>query len=151
MPRAGKAQKPDASAVYIAWQGGSVDVDGVPVTWGQGERLRGDSLAVQHASWCFVPDGLPAHQWPSHHAGRPEQLERERRIAENPYDVRTLERPAVLDPALYVRCTKAVKVGYGPNVEGIPASFVTLEPGQILARSEPVVERRPDAFEDFKP
>jgi hypothetical protein len=65
MPRAAKTPKPDPNAIYRSWQGFAVDVDGVPVSVGVGERLRGDHPAVRAAFWNFVEDGWPLSEAPS--------------------------------------------------------------------------------------
>jgi excisionase family DNA binding protein len=139
-------------AAVKPWQSGAAaDSNGAPITWGQGERLLGSSAEVQAAAWCFVPDGTPANQWPSSHADRPEQLEREKRIAAADYELRTPERPVELDASLYVRCTRPLKIGYGPSDRGIAQSSMTLEAGAIVLRTDRIVELRPDDFEDFDP
>jgi hypothetical protein len=154
VPRASRRKdQPDPDQVYVAWQGGAADVDGVPVTWGQGDRLRGDSLAVRGAFWCFVPDGTERVDWPNVHAAAAEQNERQKRIraAEGKYDYRTPERPVELNYADWRRCTKSIRIAYGRNVDGIPESFGTVEKGALVAADDPIVERVPSAFEEWQP
>ena len=150
MPRAGKTPKPDPETVYIAWQGGCVEANGATHSFTAGQRLRGDSPAVQAASWCFVADGTPASEWPSVHADKQEQAERERRFEANPFDVRVVSQPVPVEFDLVV-CRKELKVGYGPNRQGLPENIVTLEPGEVFSRDEQAVEKMPDHFEPFTP
>jgi hypothetical protein len=71
MPRAAKktAGDIDPDALYTAWQAGSADIDGITYSVTSGERRRGSDPLVQHHSWLFVEDGVPAVERPNafHH------------------------------------------------------------------------------------
>jgi len=58
MPRAAKKPEIDKDAVYVCWMAGSAEVDGETVGFHEGERLRGDSAAVQGCPQYFFADGL---------------------------------------------------------------------------------------------
>jgi hypothetical protein len=48
MPRAARRKSEiDPDGIYICWMSGSAEVDGQTVSFHEGERLRGDSPAVQ--------------------------------------------------------------------------------------------------------
>src|SRR5829696_2937075 len=84
MPRAArKTETPDPSRVYVSWQSGSVDVDGVPHVFHTNERLRGDHPAVQAAFWAFVPDGSPEGERPNAFTQIVERADAERAAAEH--------------------------------------------------------------------
>jgi hypothetical protein len=144
-----RKKKPDPNAIYVAWRGGAVEGPEFTLAWPKGVRLRGDSVEVQTAPWEFVPDGTPPSEWPNVRAHPDEQAARLKRIEDHPYDVRSRERPEVLDLDL-VRVVRPLRVGYGPNRQGVPESFVDLEKGAVLRRCEPIVAVKPDHFADLK-
>jgi hypothetical protein len=58
MPRAARRKSEiDKDGIYICWMSGSAEVDGQTVSFHEGERLRGDSPAVQGVPQYFVLDG----------------------------------------------------------------------------------------------
>jgi excisionase family DNA binding protein len=148
MPRA-SSRKPDPDATYVAWTGGAAEGPEYTLSWSKGVRLRGDSVEVQAAPWCFVAEGTPRAEWPDVRAHPDEQAARLKRIEDNRFDVRSRTRPEVFGDAL-VRVVKPLTLGYGRNVQGIPEHIETLEKGAILRRSEPIVAVKPDHFADLK-
>jgi hypothetical protein len=144
-----KKKNPDPDATYVAWTGGAAEGPEYTLSWPKGVRLRGDSVEVQTAPWAFVADGTPPSEWPNTQAHPDDQAARLQRIEDHPYDVRARECPEVLDLDL-VRVVKPLRVGYGPNRQGVPASFLDLDKGAVLRRSEPVVAVKPEHFEDVK-
>jgi hypothetical protein len=59
MPRAARKKKDaiDPDSIWICWMSGSAEVDGQTVSFHEGQRVRGDSAAVQACPMYFVPDG----------------------------------------------------------------------------------------------
>src|SRR5215207_11456700 len=108
MPRAArKTETPDANAVYVSWQSGSVDVDGVPYSFHTGERLRGDNPAVQAAFWAFVPDGSPEGERPNAFTQIVARADAERAAAE--YEVQLAGAlPTPLEIEDTIRLTRSI-------------------------------------------
>ena len=146
MPRAARKTKAeiDPDSLWLCWMSGSAEVDGQNVSFHEGERLRGDSPAVQGVPQYFVPDGTPEGERPSVWSELVERAEADRPTAPDagrPFhpiegvkafteDVRTLNR--------------AITVLVGPGQE---KKQVTYQAGTVFdARSE-LCGVLPDAFE----
>jgi hypothetical protein len=66
MPRAAKKAKDIApDGIYVAWQVGSCDIDGMQHTVTTGERRRGSDPMVMAHPWLFVADGTPEGERPT--------------------------------------------------------------------------------------
>lgn len=52
----------DVAKVYVALTSGVVDVDGIPVAFRRGDRLRGSHAVVLAAPLMFVDDGTPSDE-----------------------------------------------------------------------------------------
>ena len=83
MPRAARMKKDeiDPGGVYVAWQGGSCDIDGVSYTVGAGEHRRGSDPMVQAHPWLFVSDGAPEGERPNAFTQVVERADAERAAA----------------------------------------------------------------------
>jgi hypothetical protein len=66
MPRAAKKKSEiDPDSIWVCWMSGSAEVDGQNISFHPGQRLRGDSPAVQGCPQYFVPDGIPEGERPN--------------------------------------------------------------------------------------
>jgi hypothetical protein len=144
MPRKKTTDGPDPGLVYVAWQSGSVEVDGVPYNFRTGERLRGDQPAVQGAPRCFVPDGTPEHERPSAIG-----LHIERREAARPPDDFEISLPGGVPQALEredtIQLTRAVTVRAGRSGN---REIVSFQKGDVFnARSDLAQALPDDAYE----
>jgi hypothetical protein len=62
VPRAKTTKNIDPDALYVAWQAGSADIDGITYSVTSGEHRRGSDPMVQAHPWLFVEDGVPASE-----------------------------------------------------------------------------------------
>jgi hypothetical protein len=133
----------DPDSIYICWMSGSAEVGGQTVSFHEGERLRGDSPAVQGCPQYFVPDGIPEVERPNAF-----QVIVERNEAVRPpvpdHDALVVLEPAPLQREDVRTLNRAVTVLVGPGQE---KKLVTYDKGTVFdARSE-LCGVLPDAFE----
>jgi hypothetical protein len=147
MPRVRRTQRPDPDQVYVAWtSGAAAGPDGTDIIFRQGERLRGDSPAVQTVPWAFVPDGTPLAEQPNMFAQLVERADAERGPAE--YEIVLVHEPQPLEREDTLVLKRAVTVGIGA---GKDKRVTTFEKGAVFnARSE-FAASLPDAFEPGGP
>jgi hypothetical protein len=134
MPRAAKKKTDiDPEALYVAWQAGSADIDGITYSVTSGEHRRGSDPLVQHHRWLFVEDGVPE----SERRNEFHQIV-ERHEAEQPppgYEVQlagVLPTPLEVEDTIRLLRAVAVRAGYPGDLE-----MVQYEQGTIFpARSE---------------
>ena len=125
--------KVDATAWYVAWQGASGAIDGVPYGVSRGDRLRGDSPFVRiMGEGVFVPEDTPQDQWPSPFD---ESISIGAAAATAPP-----ARPCRIDPQTVLAdlliCTQGIL-----NSSAGPCS-----PGRIVDRTDPIVAVAPECF-----
>jgi hypothetical protein len=144
MPRAAKKRSEiDPDSLWLCWMSGSAEVDGQNVSFHEGQRLRGDSPAVQGCPQYFVPDGIPEVERPNAF-----QVIVERNEADRPpvpeHDALVVLEPAPLQREDVRTLNRAVTVLVGPGQE---KKLVTYDKGTVFdARSE-LCGVLPSAFE----
>jgi hypothetical protein len=134
MPRVRK-QPPqlDPSVTYVAWQGFSADVNGVPLDVPRGTRLRGDHPTVQATWWNWLPDGHDTA----------EQAARFREIyPEADWRAEQYSRPKPPPP---LRDEDAL-VCIRPVLGALSNRGEKIAPGVKVPKDHPAAQRQPDAF-----
>lgn len=143
MPRASrKNDKPDPDGIYVAWQAGSADIDGITYAVTTGEQRRGNDPMVQAHPWLFVPDGTPEHERPNAFGHLVERREAERAPVD--FDVIVVHEPTPLEAHEVRVLSRAIVAAVGV---GKDKKLVQLEKGQVFAAGSEIVGAIPDAFE----
>jgi hypothetical protein len=128
---------------------GSALVDGQDVSFSQGERLRGDSPAVQGCPQFFVADGTPDGDLPSQWDSVVARTEAAQ-AALPAHDLRVTALPIPIEAEIVeaIRPVKLLAGGVGEAWTGgpAPAQVVTIKAGTRFNQTEPIVTRLPDAF-----
>jgi hypothetical protein len=146
MPRAARKKKDelDPDGVYIAWQAGAADIDGVSYTVTTGEHRRGSDPLVRAHPWLFVEDGATEGETPNAFTTLVERADAERAAVD--YEV-TLSGPLPepLASEDTIRLIRAVTVR-GGMVSG--QEVVTFDKGTVFSvRSEIAGLLPADAYE----
>ena len=119
----------DPAALYVAWQGASGEIDGVPYWVGRGDRLRGDHPFVRlMGSEVFVEAETPQNLWPSVFDAAIAIGEAIAAAAVRP------EVPSRIDPATPLRDLMIATDGIIDSAAGPCAK------GRIVHRDDPVVQ-----------
>lgn len=144
MPRAANRKSEiDPDSLWVCWMSGSAEVDGQDVSFHQGQRLRGDSPAVQGCSQYFVLDGTLEGERPNAWTAIVERAEADRPPVPE-HDVIVVLEPEPLEREDVRTLNRAITVLVGPGQE---KKQVTYEAGTVFdARSE-LCTALPDAFE----
>ena len=139
MPRATDT-KPDPSAVYICWMSGSAEVDGQTVSFHEGQRLRGDSPAVQGCPQYFVLDGAPEGERPNAFEAIVKRADAEQAAPEHEIQLAG-PLPVPLEVEDVIQLTRAVTVRAGYVEE---QKIATFDKGTVFAVRSEVAGLLPD-------
>ena len=147
MPRAAKNPTIDPSQVYVCWMSGSAEVDGQNVSFVAGERLRGDSPAVQGCPQYFVADGTPESERPNAFKAITDRAEADRPpVPEHDAVVRTKPDPIELPDVRVLTRDIKVLVGVGQVRE-----LARFDKGAVFHAGCELVAELPNAFEAADP
>jgi hypothetical protein len=146
MPRAARKKKDeiDPDSLWVCWMSGSAEVDGQNVSFHEGQRLRGDSPAVQGCPQYFVADGTPASERPNTFGVLVERADAERAAVD--FEVTLsgpLPEPLASEDTIRLTRSVTVRGGYVSNQE-----VVTFDKGTVFSvRSEIAGLLPADAYE----
>jgi hypothetical protein len=146
MPRAARKKKDelDPDGVYVAWQAGAADIDGVSYTVTTGEHRRGSDPFVQAHPWLFVEDGATEGETPNAFTTLVERADAERAAVD--YEVTLsgpLPEPLAIEDTIRLLRSVCVRGGYVDDQR-----VVTYERDTILPAACEMASLLPaDAFE----
>jgi hypothetical protein len=146
MPRASSKKKEelDPDGVYVAWQAGSCDIDGVSYTVTTGEHRRGSDPFVQAHPWLFVPDGTTEGETPNAFSTLVERANAERAAVDFELTLSgALPEPLKVEDTIQLTRAVTVRGGYVSGQE-----VVTYEKDTIFPAASEVASLLPaDAYE----
>ena len=114
MPRASSKKKEelDPDGVYVAWQAGACEVDGISYSVAEGEHRRGSDPFVQAHPWLFVADGSTEGETPNAFTQVVERADAERAAVEHEIQL-SGALPTPLQAEDTIRLTRGVCVRAG--------------------------------------
>ena len=144
MPRAAKQPKIDPDDIFVAWQAGACEVDGVSYSVAEGEHRRGSDPFVQAHPWLFVADGstIEAEQRNAF-SGVVQRHDAERGAVER--DVTVVHKPEPLEREDVRVLNRAITVAVG---SGKQQELVQYERGSVFGARSELCTALPAAFED---
>jgi hypothetical protein len=146
MPRAARKKKDelDPDGVYVAWQAGAADIDGVSYTVTTGEHRRGSDPLVRAHPWPFVEDGATEGETPNAFTTLVERADAERAAVD--FEVTLsgpLPEPLAIEDTIRLLRSVCVRGGYVDDQR-----VVTYERDTILPAACEMASLLPaDAFE----
>src|SRR5829696_1094281 len=114
MPRASSKKKEelDPDGVFVAWQAGACEVDGISYSVAEGEHRRGSDPFVQAHPWLFVADGSTEAEVPDAFTQVVERADADRAAVEHEIQL-SGHVPQALEAEDVVTLTRAVTVRAG--------------------------------------
>jgi hypothetical protein len=148
MPRAARRKKDDIDpdGIYVAWQAGSADIDGVSYTVTTGEHRRGSDPFVQAHPWLFVADGATEGEMPTAFTQLVERTNAERAAVDRDVIVVHKPEPLIAEDVRVLNRAITVAVGAGKDQE-----LIQYERGTVFRAGCELCWELPDAFEEADP
>jgi len=145
MPRASSKKKEelDPDGVFVAWQAGACEVDGISYSVAEGEHRRGSDPFVQAHPWLFVADGSTEAEVPNAFTQVVERAAAERGAVER--DVTVVHKPEPLEREDVRVLNRAITVAVG---SGKQQELVQYERGSVFGARSELCTALPAAFED---
>jgi hypothetical protein len=139
MPRASNA-KPDQDAVFVAWQSGAAEIDGVAYSVVEGERRRGSDALVQAHPWLFIEDGATEGETLNAFTQLVDSHDAEQAAVEHEVQLAgPLPVPLAIEDVIRLSRSVAVRAGYVENQK-----LATYDAGTMFAAASEVASLLPD-------